>query len=119
MKIEKIDHLALRVKDVARMRQFYIKLLGTEDEAPQSDSDWIKCGDIALVLLSGRDAAEGDRETGFLDHLALSLDKKDYEKTKERLAEMGITDLYERDRKTSRSIYFSDPEGNELELCFR
>lgn len=99
-----VDHVALRVSDVERSRDFYVRHLGLRPTGSCSGSScFLDCGDDFLALF------RGDRPG--LDHYAFAIDGYDPAEAVERLRAAGLTP----DRRADR-VYFLDPDGIEVQV---
>ncbi|MCC3305370.1 VOC family protein [Sneathiella sp. HT1-7] len=127
-KIKHIDHLVLRVKDIEKMMDFYIKALGCTMEKTQEAIGLyqLRAGSslIDLVTVEGTlgqmgGAAPG-KEARNLDHFCLSIENFDEEEIRAHLNAHGIDpgELKSRYGADGQgpSFYMSDPEGNVVEL---
>lgn len=122
-RVERIDHVVLRVRDMPAMVRFYEEALGFNVER--------KLDRIGLVQLragaSLLDLIPGERPDGALakasrnmDHLCFRITPFDRDAIVSRLAAFGISpgetvERYGADG-TGPSVYFDDPEGNQIEL---
>jgi len=123
-----LDHLVLRVRDVARVKAFYCDVLGCTPERDREDLGLyqLRAGralidlvDVAGTLGQAGGAAPG-REGRNLDHLCLRIDPFDSAAIRAHLIRHGV----EPGEVVSRygaegegpSIYIEDPEGNTVEL---
>ena len=114
-----LDHLVLRVTDLAASIDFYEKVLGAriERELQTPRIVQLRIGESLLDLVPGRKP----REKGInLDHFAVQVAPFDPAALKRRLARYGIEpgDVKERYGAAGYgpSIYFADPDGNMVEL---
>ncbi|MDF2368370.1 VOC family protein [Sneathiella sp.] len=127
-KIKHIDHLVLRVRDIGKMMDFYIKTLGCSLEKTQEEIGLyqLRAGSslIDLVPVDGTlgrmgGAAPG-KEARNLDHFCLSVENFDAEAIRAHLNAHGIDpgELKSRYGADGQgpSFYMSDPEGNTVEL---
>ena len=127
-KIKHIDHLVLRVKDIEKMMDFYIKALGCNLEKTQEEIGLyqLRAGSSLIDLVSvdgtlGRmgGAAPG-KEARNLDHFCLSIENFNEEAIRAHLNAHGIDpgELKSRYGADGQgpSFYISDPEGNVVEL---
>jgi catechol 2,3-dioxygenase-like lactoylglutathione lyase family enzyme len=114
-----LRHLALNVRDLAAMKQFYVDLLGFAVEwEPDADNVYLSSGVDNLALhRSGAPAPTAAR--GALDHLGLIVrDASDVDRWAEFLEGRGVTiDARPRThRDGARSCYFKDPDGNVVQI---
>ena len=131
MHLEGIDHVALSVRDVERSAQWYIDVLGFErlhEGMWNGVPTFIGKGTTAIALFPLRDdspalarAATIDPPTGRIRpvanmlHLAFRADRKNFLAAQRELKERGIKFEFQ-DHEISHSIYFRDPDGQELEI---
>ena len=117
-----LDHVVLRVGDMARSIRFYERVLGCREErrVPAIGLVQMRAG-TALIDLVPADAAEGPaRVPANMDHFALRLAHLDEPALRAHLAAHGIEagDLARRYGADGfgPSIYITDPDGNTVEL---
>lgn len=126
--IRDIDHLVLRVRDVAKVQAFYCEVLGCTVEKVQADIGLtqLRAG-RALIDLVGVDGMLGrsggaapGREGRNLDHLCLRVEPFDAETIVAQLRAAGAAPGPVESRYGAEgegpSIYVHDPEGNMVEL---
>jgi glyoxylase I family protein len=123
-----IDHLVLRVVDLARMLRFYCDALGCTIEKRQESIGLIqlRAGSslIDLVPIDGKLGAAGGAPPGKegrnLDHFCLRVEPFDETAIHEQLARHGYAGGPVEKRYGAEgegpSIYVTDPEGNVVEL---
>lgn len=123
-----LDHVVLRTNDVARLRHFYIEVLGCTLEKVQDDIGLVqlRAGDalIDLVDVAGEIGRQGGVAPGpeghNLDHFCLRVEPFDDEAIRKELASHGVTlgDVVQRygAQGEGPSCYLSDPDGNTVEL---
>ncbi len=129
VRIARMDHIVLRVRDAARMVRFYRDVLGiaVERRRPKLGLIHLRAGEqmIDLVTLDGplgRMGGAGPRRKGGrnLDHFALRLARFDEAALRRHLARFAIEMGAPRPRFGAEgegpSVYISDPEGNVIEL---
>ena len=128
-KIKGLGEIALRVSDLERMQEFYEKVVGLElmKRFPQSAFFKIAEGHgghtQVLALFDRKSQADYQGLSADLttvDHIAFTIDLSDYRAEKERLEALGL-DVGTTEHGWVRwlSLYFFDPEGNEVEfVCY-
>lgn len=113
-----IRHIALNVGDLASMRHFYVDILGFHVEwEPDSDNLYLSSGADNLALHRVQEPAVGSR----LDHFGILVPKpENVDEWANYLKEKGVRLNQEpkTHRDGARSIYFSDPEGNVIQLIY-
>ena len=126
--IQGIDHVVLRVRDVAVMQHFYCDVLGCTVQKVQAHIGLtqLRAGQqlIDLVDVDGTLGREGGappgREGRNMDHLCLRLQPFDAAAIATHLRANGIApgDVVSRygAEGDGPSMYISDPEGNVVEL---
>jgi catechol 2,3-dioxygenase len=127
-----IGHVHLRTADIDRVRGFYVDLLGFDVVAEARNvPGWGTTGDILFVSAGGyhhhlgfntwKSAGGGPQPDGVagLHHVAIRYPTR-----------AGLADALRRlqsvdwplrqvtDHGTHEAIYISDPDGNDLELCW-
>ena len=128
LKLQGLDHLVLRVTDLDVMTHFYVDVLGCTVERRQDEIGLVQLRAgrslIDLVPVDGKLGRLGGAAPGAegrnLDHFCLRVEPFDPAAIRARLKAQGI----EADPPKRRfgaegygdSIYFSDPEGNRIEL---
>lgn len=126
--IREIDHIVLRVVDLARMLRFYGDVLGCREVRRQDEIGLVqlRAGSsmVDLIPIDGKLGAAGGaapgREGRNVDHFCFRVEPFDETAIRAHLAAHGI----EAGPAASRfgaegegpSIYLSDPEGNTIEL---
>jgi catechol 2,3-dioxygenase-like lactoylglutathione lyase family enzyme len=126
--IREIDHIVLRVVDLARMLRFYGDVLGCREVRRQDEIGLVqlRAGSsmVDLIPISGKLGAAGGaapgREGRNVDHFCFRVEPFDEAAIRAHLAAHGI----EAGPAASRfgaegegpSIYLEDPEGNMIEL---
>lgn len=119
--IRLLGELALRVNDLQKMQAFYTDVVGLEPWGRPIEGSFFRVADGVdghpqVLALFDRDTAVGQASTT-LDHLAFVIDLTDYEAEKERLIGLGVqvrTKVFPTFHW--RSLFFTDPEGNTVEL---
>ncbi len=118
--VERIDHVVLRVRDLAAMVRFYEQALGFKVERTLDRINLVqmRAGASMLDLVVGERPAAGAH--GNMDHLAFRIAPFDRDAIAAKLSGLGVT-LGETVQRygaegTGPSVYFNDPEGNQIEL---
>ena len=118
MKLQQIDHVALRCASPERTMKWYMSTLGFEHVFPGQWSDvpiFLRLGSTGIALFP---QAEGDQvgRDEALPHLAfLAATKADFQSAQAELQSKGISFEFQ-DHDISHSIYFVDPDGFPLEI---
>lgn len=117
--LQHLDHIALKVSNLARSVQWYCDILGMKHEFPGL---W---GGVPVMLSLGPTwlalfPATADSTTTPLpairvDHVAFRADRQNFEAARRELPTKGIPIVFQ-DHEISHSIYFSDPDGHRLEI---
>ena len=117
-KVERIDHVVLRVRDLAGMVRFYEQALGFREERRIDTLHLVQMRAGASMLdLIANDAQVTSRN---MDHLCFRIEQFDRDAIVMRLAPLGVSvgETVQRygAEGTGPSVYFHDPEGNQIEL---
>jgi catechol 2,3-dioxygenase-like lactoylglutathione lyase family enzyme len=120
MQLEGIDHVALSVRDVERAAQWYIDVLGFErryEEMWDGVPTFIGKGTTSIALFPANPNAATSSSRGGIRmlHLAFRASRENFAAAQEELKRRGIKFQFQ-DHEISHSIYFSDPDGHELEI---
>ena len=116
--VERIDHVVLRVRDLAGMVRFYEQALGFKVERTLDRLHLVQMRAGASML----DLVEAERPPsgGNMDHLAFRIEPFDRDAIAARLSPLGIAvgETVQRygAEGNGPSVYFHDPEGNQIEL---
>jgi catechol 2,3-dioxygenase-like lactoylglutathione lyase family enzyme len=124
--IRTIDHVVLRVRDVARMRKFYCEVLGCtlEREQPKIGLTQLRAGaaliDLVDIVRRAGGVAPPDPAAPNMDHLCLRVAPFDAGAIRGHLTAHGVAPGEVVNRFGAEgegpSLYLSDPEGNVVEL---
>ncbi|MCC8429724.1 VOC family protein [Reyranella aquatilis] len=117
-RVERIDHVVLRVRDLAGMVRFYEQALGFREERRLERLNLVQMrAGASLLDLIATDASSGAPN---MDHLCFRVEPFDRDAIVMRLAPFGISVGETVDRYGAEgngpSVYFHDPEGNQIEL---
>jgi catechol 2,3-dioxygenase len=124
-----LGEVAARVPDLDARQRFYLGVSGLELMRRFENSAFFKIADghgghTQIIALFDRSAEPGYRglnpATTTVDHIALAIAREDFEAEKNRLEQLGLAvRTTEHAWVHWRSLYVTDPEGNELELvCY-
>ena len=125
IQIDGLAEVVLNVRDASRAVAFYGDLLGLERMTPEDQPGpiFFRAGQATdrvpslLVLVPLSSGADDFREPRSLHHLALTIPAAAFDEARETLVSAGVE---VRDGKhpvlAVRTMYVTDPEGNEVEL---
>lgn len=119
--LERIDHVALAVRDVPRSVAWYRETLGLQrrHEDVWGDFPAVVCAGptcLALFPVEADDPRPAPyRDTLAMRHLAFRVDRANFERARAELDRRGI-EVVAQDHGIAHSIYFSDPDGHHLEI---
>lgn len=124
-----LGEIALRVNDLAAMQQFYEKVIGLPLMARFLNSAFFKIADgygshTQVLALFDRSESPGyrgtDAATSTIDHIAFEIPLDDFANERKKLEALGLqVETAEHAWVHWRSLYVSDPEGNQVELvCY-
>ncbi|MPZ19753.1 MAG: hypothetical protein GEV06_17815 [Luteitalea sp.] len=99
-----LNHIALRVTDIPRSRDFYIKHLGMAVMREGANNCFLRCGEHFVALFRG--------ESPGMDHYCYSVEDYTAGGAAEKLRAQGI-----QPRVTDNRIYFPDPDGLTVQLA--
>jgi catechol 2,3-dioxygenase-like lactoylglutathione lyase family enzyme len=100
-----LNHLALRVTDIPRSRDFYKKHLGLEVTSESASSCFMRCSEHDFLALF-------KSEKPGMDHYCFSIEDYDVAAVVERLKSVGLAP-----RRRGNRVYFDDPDGIEVQLA--
>jgi len=115
-----IDHIVLRVRDMAEMTRFYRDVLGAQLVAwrPELGLTHLRAGASMIDLLLTKN--EIIQAKSNVDHVCLRVEPFDADAIRSHLAGHGVPAGEIRERfgaeGTGPSLYLVDPEGNQVEL---
>ncbi len=135
LKIMELDHIVLNISDIHRSLKFYTEVLGLESERLEDflagkvgfpsvriNADTII--DLFPIQESGRAQQSSDKRDANLNHFCLVVGAEDFSGIVDHLSKYQIA---VREGPVSRwgargratSVYFLDPDGNEIEIrCY-
>ena len=120
--VERIDHVVLRVRDQPAMVRFYEQALGfkVERRLDRISLVQLRAGASLLDLVPAEQGQTTPSSGPNMDHLCFRVEPFDRDAIVTRLAPFGISvgETVERygAEGNGPSVYFHDPEGNQIEL---
>lgn len=118
MRLEQIDHIALRCASPEATKAWYVNTLGFEHVFP---GQWggipifLRLGSTFIALFPQKSGAPASVPVR-VSHLALrAATYADFEFAQQELQALGVEFGFQ-DHEVSHSIYFSDPDGFQLEI---
>jgi len=119
MELDGIDHVALGVRDVERSAKWYIEVLGFErfhEGMWNGVPTFIGKGNTGIALFpASRDAEPCTHREIRMLHFAFRADRENFLAAQRELEKRGIKFEFQ-DHEIAHSIYFSDPDGHQLEI---
>ncbi len=121
MPIQRVGHVVLKMRDLDAAKRFYNGVLGMKIADEREDRNvFFRFDDYhhdIAVFKVNEDAAAPERNQVGLAHVALVADSFETVKAMhQRLKEHDVQGIRTADHGVTKSIYFKDPEGNELEI---
>jgi catechol 2,3-dioxygenase-like lactoylglutathione lyase family enzyme len=120
-----LRHLALRVTDMQKSRDFYQGLLGMKTVwEPDPENVYMSSGQDNLALHQIPNAELSNYQQGggqFLDHLGFLVEKPDQVEEvfkKMKTAKVKIIKPVKQHRDGSVSFYMADPDGNVVQILY-
>ncbi len=101
-----LNHIALRVSDVPRSRDWYVRHLGLKVTRDNPRSCFLDCGEHFLALF--RNDKPG------LDHYCYTIRKYDPDRVVKTLKGLKM-----KPRRAANRVYFDDPDGIEVQVSGR
>ena len=130
-RITALDHIVLNVKDIDRSLKFYTEVMGLEGErvaafrAGKVGFPSVRINETTIIdLFPSKEnlvAAVGEKLSGNLNHFCMVIGAEDFSGI---LDYLHANDIRVREGPISRwgargqatSVYFLDPDGNEVEI---
>jgi catechol-2,3-dioxygenase len=132
-----LGELALRVRDLDAMTAFYRDVVGLDVLREFEHATFFDLGEgygghttiVALFDRAAEASALDDPDEAYtppaatattVDHFAFTVDRDDFDAERERLESLGVDLSFATHEWVSwRSLYFADPEGNDVEfVCY-
>ena len=102
-----INHIALRVTDLDRSREFYQRHLGLELASQSRFSVFMRCREHNFLAMFKSD-------TPGMDHYCFAVEDFEIGPVVKRLERAGLEP-----RRQENRVYFDDPDGIEVQLAAR
>lgn len=121
MPIERVGHVVIKMRDLDAAKRFYRDILGMKiTDEREGFGVFFRFDDYhhdIAVFKVDDDAAAPQRNQVGLAHIALLADSFDTVKTMyQHLKAHNVPIVRTADHGITKSVYFQDPEGNELEI---
>jgi catechol 2,3-dioxygenase-like lactoylglutathione lyase family enzyme len=128
MLLDGVNHVAILTSDTERFVNFYrdvfeAEVEGTNDMGGEGTLSFVRIGRAEINLFELHGNSEAQRQTpmfgrGRIDHLGLQAASLEaFEEIRRRLIERGATDEFVTDFGPILSLFFTDPDGLEGEVC--
>ena len=122
MRVHGLGHVVLKVRDLNQSVPFYrdvlgLKKVGQDGEKMVFFSFLDNHHDIALLETEQDSAAPSENSPG-LHHVAFKVGDSidELQEAKDWLISKGVTPHRTRDHIATQSVYFYDPDGNQIEV---
>jgi glyoxylase I family protein len=136
-RVQKLNHFAWRCRDAEETRQFYEEVLGlplahvvVEDQVPSTGEAcgfahlFFRMADGSFIaffdLGDGKPCVQDPQTPAWVNHFSMEVaTEAEVVDAKRRLEAAGVVVLGVTDHDWLKSIYFFDPNGLRLEICYR
>jgi catechol 2,3-dioxygenase len=121
IKIERVAHLVISVRSLEKSRDFYTRVLGLKVMGEVPGAIFLSAGgrdhhEIALAEIGAQAAKAKVSEIGLI-HFAFRLrDEADLREAYDTLLREGVEISFTVNHGVTKSVYFFDPDGHELEV---
>ena len=120
---DRIGHVVIKVRDLERSRKFYSEVLGLRlmKELPELGAAFLASNgrdhhEIALFQVGPQAETPRANETGLM-HIAFRLrNEEELRAAYQDLKARGVPISFTVNHGVSKSVYFRDPDGHELEV---
>jgi catechol 2,3-dioxygenase-like lactoylglutathione lyase family enzyme len=105
-----LHHIALRTRDIAKLRAFYIDIVGlTLLEVREAGSVWLQ-SDAIVLMLEQAGAEEPLVPEGSQEFIGFAVTQAEREAAPVQLLAAGVTV----EHTTASTVYFRDPDGRRI-----
>ncbi len=123
IKPDRIGHVVIKVRDLERSKKFYTEVLGLQQmmELPQIRMAFFASNgrdhhELACVEVGAEAAGNQPKQIGLV-HIAFRLRDEEHLRAAYReFKEKNVPIVFTVDHGITKSIYFRDPDGNQLEV---
>ena len=122
MEVQQLGHVVIKVRDRERSEKFYTEVLGFAvaarmEEPPATFFTLGNHHDFAIMAV-GADAPDAPGNCPGLAHVAFKIgdSTEQLRRAKTHLDGLGVAIGMIADHTVTQSIYFDDPDGNEIEV---
>jgi catechol 2,3-dioxygenase-like lactoylglutathione lyase family enzyme len=123
MKLERLDHFGIEVRDLPLAERFYVEVLGLSIVTRFGDQVLMDCGGQNLALFEVSRAPLTAAERAWIvshplgrGHHAFRVGREDFLSAQGRLDEAGVETAQPIDWGDHDCLYFLDLDGNLLEI---
>jgi catechol 2,3-dioxygenase-like lactoylglutathione lyase family enzyme len=114
--VQGIDHVEVFVRDLDAAARWYADVLGLELMGRWDPEPWmIGAGGNKLALFLKADGSRASDDAGW-HRVAWRTDRAGFDAAQKHLREKGVKFRGPVDHGSAFSIYFTDPDGNRLEI---
>ena len=125
IKLQRLGHVLFSVRDLERSKDFYTRILGFKvlEQDPDHGGLFLSIGDLGNTLdlfqCTNPDAVAPSQSNLGVRHTAFAVESEDdLRDAYHALQAEGVEILRAIDHVSQKSIYFHDPDGNLLEICW-
>ena len=123
--VKGIEHIGIAAKNSKSLTDWYVKTFGTKvvyDNGKGTYFVAFENGDMIEIISAESESAEIQEKTAGIRHIALAVDKEDFDKVVKVLkADSGVEEVHDvsENAKGIKTYWFRDIEGNFMHLIYR